>query len=322
MKSVEQDDGGDMFTATPAALSTSRIWRATKRAGLRVFSSEAGLRSAGVAFYGFLSLFPAIAAAAILFGFFLDRSIIESTLDTLSPLLPSGPEEIVQSQLNNLENRDNTSLGWGLLLTLGFALWSGSRGTNAMVYAVTRAYQEDGERTFVKGALLSFGLTLMTYVLAAITIFAIAIIPIVIQLFPLPSFLESAAKWLRWPVIAALILIATIVFYRLAPFRRAASFRWILPGALFATLLWLVGSYAFSLYVENFGSYDATFGSLAAVVVLLLWLYYSAMIFVFGAMLNGELELETLKDTTRGAPRPVGERGAYVADHVTDRLTE
>lgn len=311
---------GDKFAVSPSALSWQRIWTAAKRAAFRIISSEAGLRCAGVAFYGFLSLFPAIAAAVILFGLFLDRSVIDVILTNVSPLIPAGPEEILRSQLTNLERQQGSSLGLGLVLTLGFALWSGTRGTNAMVYAVTRAYHEENERDFIKGVAVSIGLTLLVFLIAAFAIFAIAIIPLIVALFPLPAWVESYASWLRWPVIAALVLFSMLMFYRIAPFRRAAKIRWIMPGALFAAVLWLAASYGFSVYVENFGSYDATFGSLSAVVVLLLWIYYSSMIFVLGAMINAELELETLRDTTKGVSRPIGERGAFVADHISDEM--
>lgn len=314
------DQRDHQFADAPHRLSGSRLWDAGKRAGLRITSSDAGLRCAGVAFYGFLSLFPAIAAAFILFGLFLERSVVEQVLATAGPIIPASAQSILQEQLTNLQQTDETSLGFGLLLTLGFALWSGTRGTNAMVYAVTRAYREDNERGFVSGTLISIALTLLAFVMAAVSLFAIAVIPVVFQLFGLPQTFETYVSFLRWPVIALLVWIATLVFFRIAPYRRAAQLGWIVPGALIAALLWLVASWGFSYYVENFGSYDATFGSIAAVVVLMLWMYYSAMIFVFGAMVNAELELETLRDTTKGAHRPAGQRDAFVADHISDEL--
>lgn len=312
--------GSDNFAAGPSHLSVTRLWQATKRALGRIISSEAGLRCAGVAFYGFLSLFPAIASAVILFGLFLDQSLISRILDTAAPLLPSGPQTILREQLTRLQEANNTSLGIGLLLTLGFALWSGTRGTNAMVYAVTRAYREKDERSFLHSAIISISLTLMAYFIAAIAMTAIAVIPITLNLVGFSSQLESYIGFLRWPLIAALIIGATILFYRIAPHRNPAKLAWILPGAILSSTLWLIASWGFSFYVENFGSYDATFGSLSAVVVLLLWMYYSSMIFVLGAMINAELELETLRDTTIGSPRPIGERNAFVADHISDDI--
>lgn len=320
MNETIQSPDREQFSDTPTSLTSARIWRAVKRSAGYIIGSDAGLRCAGVAFYGFLSLFPAIAGSVIIFGFFLEASLIERIMDLVGPIIPAGPQSLLTERLTVLQETDDTSLGFGLLLTLGFALWSGTRGTNAMVYAVTRAYREEQERDFLYGVLVSFGLTLLAFVMMAVTLFVIAIIPVIFSLVNFPSQWESLASYLRWPVIATLAFLATLLFYRIAPNRRAAQFDWIAPGAALATLLWLVASWAFSYYVENFGSYDATFGSLAAVVVLLLWLYYSAMIFVFGASLNGELELETRRDTTKGAPRPEGERDAFVADHIRDEF--
>jgi len=310
----------DQFAASPVALSVPRLWHGIQRAVKRIISSEAGLRCAGVAFYGFLSLFPAIAAAVILFGLFLDKFIIDGIVNAMAPLIPPGPEEILTTQLVKLESTEDENLGWGLLITFAFALWSGSRGTNAMVYAVNRAYRQKSDRGFFAGVVVSISLTLLAFLMAAVTILVIAVFPVIIQFASLPPAFETYANWLRWPVIAVLILVTTVLFYRIAPLRRSAKYRWIFPGAITASVLWLIASYGFSFYVENFGSYDVTFGSLAAVVVLLLWFYYSSMIFVFGAIINAELELETLRDTTIGTTRPVGKRGAFVADNIIDEL--
>jgi membrane protein len=120
---------------------------------------------------------------------------------------------------------------------------------------------------------------------------------------------------MRWVLMAALMVVALAVLYRYGPSRARARFQWISPGAIGATILWLIGSIAFSLYVRYFGSYDKTFGSLGAVVILLMWFYISAYVVCLGAELNAELERQTHKDSTTGAEKPIGQRGAYVADN-------
>lgn len=307
------------FAVSPAGLNWGQRIAAFKRALQRIIASEASLRCAGVAFFGFMSLFPAIAAAMMLFGLFLDGGIINQIMAQMAPLMPESVESILNERLETLNSQDAPVLGIGLVLTLGFALWSGSRGVNALTYALTRAYREEDERSFIRGALMSLGLTLGAFVMMGIILVALAVLPAAFAILPLGRFTEQIVLLLRWPVIAVLVFAAVMLLFRVAPHRRAAKWRWLLPGALLASLLWLAGSYLFSFYVENFGSYDATFGALAAVVVLLLWFYYSAMIFVLGAMVNAELELETVKDSTRGPSRPVGERDAYVADHLAEK---
>ena len=121
---------------------------------------------------------------------------------------------------------------------------------------------------------------------------------------------------LRWPFLALFGLFMLAVLYRYGACRRSAKWHWVSVGSLFAMVVWLIASAAFSLYVSNFATYDKLYGSLGAVIILLFWLYISFYIVLIGAEINAELELQTAKDTTAGKPRPMGERGAFVADHV------
>jgi membrane protein len=148
------------------------------------------------------------------------------------------------------------------------------------------------------------------------TVLTVGAVPALMRVLRLPKDIESLVELIRWPILAAAVVVAVICLYRFAPDREDAKWRWIVPGALVASAAWMLFSLAFSLYVDNFASYDATFGSVAAIVVLMLWLYYTIFIFVVGAVLNAELEMQTIQDSTTGPPLPMGERGAYVADHV------
>ncbi len=120
----------------------------------------------------------------------------------------------------------------------------------------------------------------------------------------------------RWPFLALLVLCLLAVLYRVGPCRSSAKWRWVSVGSVFATTVWLLPSAAFSLYVSYFANYDKTYGSLGAVIILLLWLYISFYIILLGAEINAELELQTAVDTTTGRPKPMGKRGAFVADHL------
>ena len=281
-----------------------------------VGDKDLGLMCAGVAFYGFLSLFPAVAAIVLLYGLFASPASLQAQLAALDGTVPEAVMAIVRDRLVQLVEQPASGLGLGLVISLAIALWSGSRGTNALILAIGEAYHQEDNRSFLRSAVLSLVMTLGAVLFVGVALGAIAVIPIVFAALPLPSGLERFVEWVRWPVLALAVVLAIGALYRLAPDRRDARWRWLSPGALLAAVLWLALSGLFSLYVETFADYSATFGSLAGAAVMMLWIYYSVVVFVVGAALNGQLELQTLRDTTVGPPRPPGERGAFAADHT------
>jgi len=155
----------------------------------------------------------------------------------------------------------------------------------------------------------------MILVLSAAAVVTV-LTPIALGLVGLESLAATLVAWLRWPLLAAVGLLALAILYRFGPCRRAPRWRWLPVGSILAGFLWLAASGLFSFYVSNFGSYNATYGSLGAVIVLLIWLYLTALSVILGAGLNAETERQTARDTTIGEVRPKGERGAYVADHL------
>jgi membrane protein len=304
------------YASSPWSIPWAGWWRVIKRAVQVFVDTDMSVRCAGVAFFSFLSLFPAIACGVLIYGIVGDRSQLQEHVGAISAVLPQQAASIVSDQLTTLLGQSDAELGIGLLVGLGIALWSGSRGVNTLVFALSKSQYEERERTFLRAALLSFGLTIGGFVVAIIALFALAVVPAAVQLLPIPRFAETIALWARWPVLAIIAFAASVILFKVAPDRSDPKFRWVVPGAALTTFLWLVASILFSLYVENFASYDATFGSLAAAVVLLLWIYYSVLIFVFGSRFNAELELQTKRDSTTSFERPIGDRGAYVADNV------
>lgn len=274
---------------------------------------ETSLRCAGVAFFGFLSIFPALSAAVALFGLIADPSTIAKADADLADAVPSEITQLVTNQIAAFAARD-TKLGIGLAISVLVALWSGSRGMNALVFAITKAHKEADGRGFLSSVVTSLAATLGAFITLAVIVTAVTIIPAVAMIWPFADSREIAVLWLRWPVVALVLTVAVLLLYRYGPHRRSPKARWVIPGAILATLLWLLGSVGLSFFVENFGRYDATFGSIAAAAVFMLWLYFSAIVLVSGATLNAELEWRTRKDTTVGPERPMGERRAYVAD--------
>ena len=297
-------------------------WRDWKqvllRTGKRMIDMDTSLRCAGVAFFSFLSIFPSIAIVVLLVGLLADRSFLLDQLQRLSFVMPDIAFAVIVRQLDTLLSQPQSGLGIGLAISIVVALWSGSRGVDALIYAASAAYYEKARRNFFIAVAFSFVVTILGAAFMIVALALIAAIPIIVGLAPIPRFGEQLALLLRWPALMGLAVLAFSLLYRFTIDRRAPKVRWIWPGALLASLLWLAACVVFSLYVENFGQFEASFGSLAAAVVLLFWLYISAQVFVLGAAFNAEIELQTTVDTTIGPERPMGRRGAYVADHVVD----
>ena len=301
---------------SPGEIPERGWWAILKRTYQVMGDKDLGLMCAGVAFYGFLSIFPIVAAVVLIYGLIASPETLQSQLEVIRPGIPAGAYDIIQERLNALLNQPQSTKGIGLLVSLGLALWSGSRGTNALVLAIGEAYHEDDDRNFIASAILSIVLTLGALVFIGVALAAIAVIPAVFNAFQLGPTFETVVNWLRWPVLAVFVIAAIAVLYKLAPDRDDAKMRWLTPGAAVAAVLWMVLSALFSLYVEYFGNYSATFGSLASAVVMMFWIYYSVMVFVFGAALNGQMELQTRRDTTTGEHEEMGARGAFVADNT------
>ena len=308
-----------IYARSPRELDRASWWSVAKGVGVAAIDMDVAMRSAGVAYYAFLSIFPAVASAILVFGLVTDISFVEGRYQEALAVLPSQAAELLDAQIVALLTNSSAELGVGLVISLSVALWTGTRGANALIYAISCAHHENVLRSIVRSMVLSLMVTFGVFVVVLTSLFGLAVVPTLAGVLPIDRFAELLALWLRWPVLIAIIFSAVCVLYRVAPNREPPRWRWIMPGALFATLAWLGASALFSGYVENFANYNKTFGALAAPVILLLWLYWSTLIFILGATLNAELEMQTRKDTTTGVPRPIGQRGAYVADNVATR---
>ncbi|KQW77253.1 hypothetical protein ASC89_18845 [Devosia sp. Root413D1] len=267
-------------------------WRAIVLATLHSFFFERdnAPRCAAVAFFGFLSFFPAIATVALIYGIVANRQMVADTIETVGDVVPQMAQGIIAEQLTMLASQPPTTLGLGLLITVPFALWSGSRGVDSLLYAMSRIRNEAPRRGFFKSLAYAIGLSIGGAVFVVLALLAVAGLP---ALIPWPSGEEVVALALRWPVLLLLSVLVLAALYRWGPDRHPRKFRHIWPGAILASLLWLLAGAIFSIYVENWGNYEATFGSVSAAVVLLLWLYNSAQILVLGAAFNTEIERAT-----------------------------
>ena len=301
--------------ATPSAIRL-KDWRAIlARVWGRAMADNIGLLSAGIGFYAFLSIFPAIAAGLMIWGLFTDMTSLGVQLQAIRDFAPDS-FDLIADQMVVIANQDDGGLTLGLLISVLLALWGSNGATSALVQAMNMAYHEKEKRNFLHVTALTLSFTLFGIIFVMLSIAAIAAIPPILKALYLGAFLDAVIGVVRWLMMIGLFVLACAAVYRIAPSRTAARWRWIVPGALAAGLIWLVASVAFSAYLENFNAYNATFGSLGAVAALLMWFWLSAYAVCLGAELNSQLELFTTRDTTVDGPARPGQRGAYVADHV------
>ena len=287
-----------------------------KRAWKEGKEDQVPLLAAGVAFYGFLALFPTLIAAVTVYGLVADPQTVSRQSEKITQALPADAAGIITEQLKTLASAQSSSLTIGLVVSLLLALWSASSGIGHLMMAVNIAYDEDEGRGFVKRKALALVLTLGAIVFFLVAVSLVAVFPVVIEaVFP-SGFGFWLAQVVRWLLLVAAVVVALGVVFRVAPHRDAPQVRWLSVGAVVATVLWIAASIGFSFYVSNFGSYSKTYGALAGVAILLLWLWISSYIVLLGAEINAEAEQQTVQDSTRGEERPLGERDAVKADSV------
>jgi membrane protein len=287
-----------------------------KRVKAEVKEDNVTLLAAGVAFYAMLAIFPAIIAVVTIYGMVAEPDQVATQVGEFAKGLPSGADQLLTQQLTNVVNAGEQALSIGLAVSLLAVLWSVSSGVQGLVKSLNLVYDERETRGFVKLRGLSLLLTLGAIVVVVVALALIAVFPGVIDGLGLGQAGELAASIARWVVLALLVLTALAVVYRFAPDRANPRWRWVSWGAVVALVLWLLGSVGFSWYVDNFGKYNQTYGALASVIILLLWLFLSSFAVLLGAELDAETERQTAKDTTTGPDQPLGERDAEVADTV------
>jgi len=300
----------------PTEIPPRGWWQVVRRAFKESSADNVPILAAGVAFFAFLAIFPAIIAAITLYGIFADPETVAAQVRDLSAALPEQARPILLDQLQSVASASGGALGLGLVVSIVAALWSASSGTGNLLKAINIAYDEDETRGFLKVRGIALALTLGAIVFVLLTLALVAVVPVVLNALPLGPAGTVLAQVLRWVLLVALVVAALAITYRVAPDRDQPRFSWVTTGSLVATVLWIIGSVGFSLYVNNFGSYNKTYGAIAGVVVLMLWLYLTSYIVLLGAEINAESERQTRADTTRGASAPMGERGAAAADEL------
>ena len=270
--------------------------------------------AAGVVFYGLLALFPAITALVSSYALFADPKSINDHLAFLADSLPAGTYSVVHDQIERVLAKGDVKLGVAFLVSLLLAVWSANGGMKAIIDALNVVYDEDEKRGFIKLNAVSLAFTLGSLLAVLVAIGLVVAAPIILLQVGLGSLGETLLKFGRWPALALMVLMGLAVLYRFAPSRKSPKWKWISVGSVVGAAAWLTGSALLSYYLANFGDYDATYGSLGAAIGLMMWMWMSTIIMLFGAELNSEIEHQTAKDSTAGGTKPIGSRGAKMAD--------
>ena len=280
------------------------------------------LVAAGVAFYGLLAIFPGLVALMAIAGLVLDPQTVVDQLGQLGAILPEEAANIILGQAEDVAGTQGGGLGFAAVLGLLLAFWSASAGVSSLMEGINLAYDETDSRGFLKRTLVRLVMTLGVIVGFVLILGIAVVVPVALQfLTELGPVARILIAVVRWVAIFAIVVAGLAAIYRFAPNRDDAKWRWTTPGAVVATVLWIAGSVAFAIYVRNFASYQETFGALAGVVILLMWLWLSAFIILIGAELDSEMEAQTRRDTTVGPDEPMGKRDAVKADNLGDPQT-
>jgi membrane protein len=293
------------------------LWRTYREMQSDRLLSIAG----GVAFFVLLAIFPAITALVSAYALFFNAATIIDNLSVLNVVVPGNVLSIVHEQASRIASNSGRALSTGLVVGLMVSLWSAMSGVKAIIDALNVIYEQKESRSFIELNLVALAFTLAGFAAFLLAIGAIVVLPLVLSPIGLGSLTETLTRIARWPVLFLVLLMGLAVLYRYGPDRRAARWQWVSVGSVFAAVTWIVASFLFSWYLTSFANYNATYGSLGAVVGLMIWLWISTIVVLLGAELNAEIEHQTARDSTIGRDKPLGARGAVMADTVGAKQT-
>jgi len=273
-----------------------------------------GMAAAAVAFYSFLAMIPALAALVSILGLVAQGGDPQTVIERVFGALPGDAQSLLVDQLTSISNQSSGSLSFGLVLGLALSIWTASGAIGQMVNTINIAYDEEETRSWFRRKATSLVLTFGAIVYVAAAVFTVTALPRIIDASSLGVGTQRLLGFLIWPGLALSFMAALAVMYRIGPDRNPARWRWVSVGSVLAVAAWIAVTLGFQVYVNRFGSYNQTYGSLAGVVVALLWLWLTAVIVLLGAEVNAEMEHQTAHDTTIGGDQPMGRRGAVKAD--------
>ena len=310
------DDGRGRHAAHPADIPPRGWWDILKRTAGQVSEDRVLTEAAGITFYTLLALFPAIAALISIYGIFAEPATVAEHLSMAGGFIPGGGMQIINEQVQRIVSKGSTSLGVSALIGLATSLWSANQAMKALVDALNVVYDEREKRGFLVRTAVTLGFTLGGIVFVLLAMAAVVVVPVALKFLGLEGIGATLLAVARWPVMVVVIGLFLACIYRFGPSRDRAQWRWVSWGSAVASAGWLAFSLGFSWYVTNFGNYNETYGSLGAVIGFMTWIWLSATVVLVGAELDAEMEHQTARDTTTGPERPMGARGAKMADTV------
>jgi membrane protein len=292
--------------------------RSVKELMQRLREHNLTLVSAGVAFYAFLAFIPTLIIVVAVYGRVAEPSDIKGQVHSFASALPPAVERFISSQVSAVSHAGGAGISITLLVALLLALWSASGGMAALLTGLSVALAEDEPEGFAKKRLKAVALTVAAVGLLCVIVFLITALPSLVSDAGLGSGGRTAVNVARWPVLLFVMVLSLGVIYRLAGDRpRTAWLGVITPGAIVGAVIWVVASAGFALYAANFASYSKTYGTLASIVVVLLWLYLSALAVLIGGEVDGMIrEAATPAPDPDGTPSWLGNRLGRTAEPV------
>ena len=266
----------------------SRTWNVSRAVWQLIGDKQLGLIAAGVAFFGMFGIFPGIAALISIFGLVSDPVVVMEQLSLLEDVIPKDAYGLFAGQMSRLLTARVDTLGLTTFISIAVALWSSRAGVAALMGGLN-AIAGTPPRNGIWQAIVALGLTICLVLLAAVALLAVVVAPVILALLPLKGGTANLLELLRWVVALSTLLLSLGLLYRFGPSPRAQRGRWFTIGALVVVVLWIAASSGLSYYLSNFASYNEVYGSIGAVIGLLLWLYVSAYLVLFGAALNTQL---------------------------------
>lgn len=288
--------GRDGGPTSPWHLSRASWIEAAKRVWHEIGADRVTSVSGGVTFFALLALFPALTALVSIYGLFADRDTIAVTLDTLNRFVPEGAMGLIRDQIISIADAPPGALGLATIIGLLTALWSANGGVKAVLEALNIAWYQKEGRGFFKLNLVALGFTLGGIALICLMVALIAVLPRLSETLSLGPVVDGLIGLLRWPVMLGVLMAAVSALYRWGPDKDDPAWHWISPGAVFATVGLIAASALFSWYASSFANYNKTYGSLGAVIGLMMWLWISTMVVMVGAEINSELERQVQKE--------------------------
>lgn len=308
--SREEDHSRKPSPRKPHRFSKPGWKSALKMTGANVGNHHLSIVAAGVAFYLMLGMIPALGALISIYGFFADPAQVQEHFSAIEGAIPTEAANLLNEQMSRLAEEDSTA-GWGAIVGILLALWAGSRASMALMEGLNITYEEKESRGFIRKYATRYGLTVAAVFLLLVAIGIIVVLPPIFNALPFSEGVITALSLVRWPLLLLVGIVALAVLYRFAPDRKQPRFRWLSWGSATAAILWVIASALFSLYVSNFGDYNEAYGSLGAVVILLMWLYVSSFVILLGGEIDAAFEFQTEREVL---PRENGRQQRHGGD--------